>query len=171
MTELHAMRFPGESPGYRAARNDLLSAEIELRRRTEAVAEQRRRLPLGGELPADYEFEEWDEAGGAPRPVPLSSLFTDGLDTLIIYSFMWVPQDQGLPFVGPCPSCTSIIDGIDGSLPHITRRTSFAVAAKAPIASFRDHARSRGWRHARLLSPLGDRYNRDYGAEDEHGHQ
>ena len=171
MTQMHDMRFPGESPSYRAARDDLLRAEIDLRRRTEAVAHQRRQLPLGGEVPTDYEFQELDETSGAPRAVQLSRLFADGLDSLIVYSFMWVPREQGLSFVGPCPSCTSIIDGIDGSLPHITRRTSFAVAAKAPIEAFHDHAHSRGWRHARLLSSLPDRYSRDYGAEDQQGNQ
>jgi predicted dithiol-disulfide oxidoreductase (DUF899 family) len=171
LTPLHDMRFPGESSTYRAVRDDLLKAEIELRRRAEAVARQRRELPLGGEVQTDYAFEEWDEASGARRTVRLSHLFADALDTLIVYSFMWVPPEQGLPFVGPCPSCTSIIDGIDGSLPHINRRTSFAVAAAAPIDSFRNHARSRGWRYAHLLSSRLDRYSRDYGAEDEHGFQ
>ena len=44
----HQVRFPGESPSYRAARDKLLEAEIELRRATEAVAAQRRKLPLAG---------------------------------------------------------------------------------------------------------------------------
>ena len=64
---LHEVRFPGESDAYRAARDELLRAEIELRRRTEAVAEQRRRLPLGGEVRTDYSFTEWGTATGAPR--------------------------------------------------------------------------------------------------------
>jgi predicted dithiol-disulfide oxidoreductase (DUF899 family) len=29
---------------------------------------------------------------------------------------MVVPREQGLPFEGPCPTCTSIIDGIDARL-------------------------------------------------------
>ena len=49
MTEpLHTIRFPGESDEYRRARDELLAAEIDLRRRTEAVAAKRRNLPLGG---------------------------------------------------------------------------------------------------------------------------
>ena len=42
------IRFPGESEEYRAAREELLRAEIELRRHTERVAAQRRALPPGG---------------------------------------------------------------------------------------------------------------------------
>jgi predicted dithiol-disulfide oxidoreductase (DUF899 family) len=44
------------SDEYRAARDALLDEKIALRRHAEAVAERRRRLPLGGELffaPAD----------------------------------------------------------------------------------------------------------------------
>ena len=54
----HEVRFPGESAAYRAARDKLLDAEIELRRATESVAAQRRALPPGGEIPEDYVFEE-----------------------------------------------------------------------------------------------------------------
>jgi hypothetical protein len=54
--ELHDARFPGESSGCREARNQLLEAEIELRRRIEEVAALRRKLPLGGAVPVDYEF-------------------------------------------------------------------------------------------------------------------
>jgi predicted dithiol-disulfide oxidoreductase (DUF899 family) len=167
---LHDFRFPGESEEYRRARDELLGAEVELRRQIERVAAQRRALPLGGSLQSDYEFDEWDAAAGSSKRVRLSELF-DGKDTLFLYSFMIVPAEQGLPFVGPCPSCTSIVDGIDGAVPHITQRIAFAVAAKPPIADFRRHGESRGWRHARLLSAAPSRYSRDYGAEDASGFQ
>ena len=166
----HDFRLPGESEEYRRARDELLKAELELRRQTARVAEQRRALPLGGAVPTDYVFDEWDDAAGAPRQVRLSELF-GGHDTLFLYSFMVVPAEQGLPFVGPCPSCTSIIDGIDGAVPHITQRMGFAVAAKPPIEEFRRHGASRGWRHARLLSAAPSTYSRDYGAEDANGYQ
>ena len=48
---LHDVRFPNESEEYRTARDRLLTEEIELRRKTEAVAAMRRELPLGGEDP------------------------------------------------------------------------------------------------------------------------
>jgi predicted dithiol-disulfide oxidoreductase (DUF899 family) len=163
-------RFPGESEEYRRARDELLEAEIDLRRHEERLAVQRRALPLGGAVPTDYEFDEWDSAAGGPKTVRLSELF-NGMDTLFLYSFMIVPPEQGLPFVGPCPSCTSIIDGIDGALPHITQRMGFAVAAKPPIEEFRRHGQSRGWRNARLLSASPSRYSLDYGAENDNGYQ
>lgn len=162
--------LPGESDEYRRARAELLGAEMRLRAREERVAAQRRALPLGGEVLEDYAFQEWDAGADAARQVRMSELFGDK-DTLYLYSFMIVSREQGLPFEGPCPSCTSIIDAIDGELAHISQRMAFAVATKAPIERFREHAASRGWRNARLLSSAPSSYNRDYRAEDADGGQ
>ena len=166
-----AVSFPGESDEYRKARNDLLTAEIALRRQIEAVAEQRRALPPGGQPPADYVFTEWDAAACGPRQVRLSQLFAPGKDTLFIYSFMFNPDASGQPLRSACPMCTSMMDGLDGELPHITQNISFAAATKAPIEVFHTHAHTRGWRNARLVSTAGTSYNRDYQAEDDDAHQ
>jgi predicted dithiol-disulfide oxidoreductase (DUF899 family) len=164
------MRFPGESEDYRSARDRLLEAEVELRRRAEAVAALRRELPLGGRVQTDYEFQEWDAASGAPRSVRLSELFAPGKDTLFLYSFMFDPGVNG-PLEVACPSCTSIIDAMDGASRHLAQRINFAVATKAPIERFNAHARARGWRHARLLSSAGSTYNQDYNAEIDDARQ
>jgi predicted dithiol-disulfide oxidoreductase (DUF899 family) len=167
---LHDVSFPGESEEYRAAREELLQAEIELRRQEEAVAAQRRGLPLGGEVPTDYVFDEWDQHANAPSQVSLSELF-DGKETLFLYSFMFIPDEEGRPLGQGCPSCTSIIDAVDGEVPHITERIALAVSAKVPIEQFRVHAASRGWRHVRLVSAANTTYNRDYSAEKPDGAQ
>ena len=161
---LHRVRFPAETDDYRRARDKLLTAEIDLRRQVEAIAAQRRELPLGGEAPDGYTFDEWDATAGTVRPVRLLELFEHGKDTLFIYSFMFKPGPLG-PLEVPCPICTSIIDGIDGAVPHIAQQINFAVIAKAPIERFSAHARARGWRHARLLSSANTTYNADYQAE------
>jgi predicted dithiol-disulfide oxidoreductase (DUF899 family) len=166
-----APRFPGETDAYRRARDDLLQAEIDLRRQIELVAAQRRRLPLGGVVAVDYVFQEWDPIADAPRPVRLAELFEDGKDTLFLYSFMFVPGESGLLLEVACPSCNSIIDAVDGEVRHIEQPINFAVEAKVPIEQFRAHAGARGWRHARLLSSAGTTYNRDYGAEEPDGSQ
>jgi predicted dithiol-disulfide oxidoreductase (DUF899 family) len=168
---MHGARLPGESDEYRQARDELLKAEIELRRQLEAVAAQTRKLPLGGAVPSDYAFEEWDADREAARPAQMSELFAPGKDTLFLYSFMFIPGPANLPLEEGCPSCTSIIDAVDGAAPHITQRINFAAVAKAPIGQFRAHAQSRGWRHARLLSSAGNTYNRDYHAEQADGSQ
>src|ERR1700736_978442 len=87
---LRQPRFPGESAKYRAARNDLLKAESNLRRQLEMVAAKRRKLPLGGELPEDYLFEELTSSGAVSQ-VRFSELFAGGKGTLIIYNYMFGP--------------------------------------------------------------------------------
>jgi predicted dithiol-disulfide oxidoreductase (DUF899 family) len=162
---LHDTRFPGESDAYRLARDELLAAELELRRQVEAVAAQRRAMPLGGEVATDYAFAEWDATVGKVQQVRLSDLFAPGKDSLVLYSFMFKPGEAGLPLEVPCPLCTSIIDGVDGAVPHIEQQINFAVVTKAPVQDFSAHARGRGWRHARLLSSAGTSFNADYHVE------
>jgi predicted dithiol-disulfide oxidoreductase (DUF899 family) len=175
--------FPGESPDYRAARDRLLLGEIELRRAMEAVAAARRELPLGGPVKVDYVFEGAG-ADGAPSEIRLSELFEPGKDSLIIYSFMF-PRDPGdqtpgppvgetarLPLVeGPCPSCTALLDQLDGAAEHAGQNLNFAVVAKAPLPRVLAFARERGWRRLRLLSSAGNAYNADYFAETPDGVQ
>jgi predicted dithiol-disulfide oxidoreductase (DUF899 family) len=168
-TTLHTVRFPGETDEYRRARDELLESEIELRRQEEAVAAQRRGMPLGGEVPTDYEFEESAGTNGE-RTVRLSELF-GAKDTLFVYSFMFIPGPAGLPLEGGCPACTSIIDAVDGEASHIMQSVSLAVAAKAPIEQFREHGRTRGWRNVRLLSSAHNTYNHDYHTELVDGRQ
>jgi len=161
-------RFPGESAEYRRARNRLLQAEVRLRRQIEAVAAQRRELPLGGAVRTDYEFQASGPRDGETRRVKLSELFPPGRRTLFLYNFMF-PEAAGS--MTPCPSCTSIIDAVDGAARHIKQRIGVAVVAKAPIEKFREHARKRGWSHAQLLSSAENDFNRDYRAEDANGQQ
>ncbi len=161
-------RFPGETADYRRARNRLLNAEVKLRRQIEAVAEQRRGLPLGGAVRTDYVFESSAPGETGFKPVRLSELFAPGKRTLYLYNFMF-PERVGS--MTPCPSCTSIIDAVDGASRHVVQRINFAIVAKAPIDQFRAHANRRGWRHALLLSSANNTFNRDYSAEDPDGQQ
>ncbi len=158
---IHDVRFPNESAEYRAARDSLLEAEMALRRQAEAVAAQRRALPQGGRVPEDYVFEEGDDA----RPVRLSELFGDK-SVLLLYSFMYGPAMERA-----CPSCTSILDGLDGEAPHIHERAAIAAVARSPIGRFRAFARERGWRRLRLLSSANNSYNQDYHGENAQGAQ
>jgi predicted dithiol-disulfide oxidoreductase (DUF899 family) len=174
------IRFPGESDEYRRRRNELLEAEIELRRAIERVAAQRRALPPGGVVADDYTFAEVAENGGE---VTLSQLFRPGKDTLVIYSFMF-PRWSGdtrpapggetgrLPLAEtPCASCTSILDSLDGAAAHLAQVLNLAVVAKSDPSRIGTFARERGWRSLRLLSSQNNAYNRDYHAETSEGDQ
>lgn len=167
---LHVVRFPGESHAYRVARDRLLKAEIELRRQTEASAALRRALPLGGVVPADYVFDDQgdcpQEAQGTARQTYLSELFAGDKDTLVVYSYMFGPA-----MAAPCPSCTSILDALDGAMVHLRQRINVAVVAKSPIERIARFARERGWRHLHLLSSAHNRYNADYHGETADGRQ
>jgi len=176
-----ALTFPGESSEYRLARNRLLEAETELRRTIERVAAQRRALPPGGAVPDDYVFEAAASRGGE---VKFSELFAPGKDTLVVYSFMfprWSGDTRPGPAGGetarlplaetPCPSCTSILDSLDGAAVHLAQRLSLAVVAKSDPARIRNFAQERGWRQLRLLSSRNNTYNRDYHAETADGEQ
>ena len=158
-------RFPNETPVYRRARERLLKAEIGLRKQVETVAALRRKLSAGGVVPQDYVFEGLDTLTGM-RSVRLSELFAPDKDTLVLYSFMYGPA-----MAHACPSCTSIIDSLDGAAAHVNQRVNLAVVAKSPLPRILSFARERGWRHVQLLSSAGNSYNRDYHAEDEAGKQ
>jgi predicted dithiol-disulfide oxidoreductase (DUF899 family) len=171
-----SVTFPGESAAYRAARDQLLQKELELRRAMEAVAEARRALPAGGRPPEDYVFD------GEDGPVRLEELFGDVHSTLAIYSFMFPrwPTDETpgpttgatalLPLAeGPCPSCTALLDQLDGAAPHFSQRAAFAVAARAPSERLSAFKAERGWRHLRMISCGRNSYSRDYHGEVAEG--
>jgi predicted dithiol-disulfide oxidoreductase (DUF899 family) len=175
--------LPGESREYRAARDRLLEREIELRRAMEAVAALRRDLPPGARVKQDYVFQG-EGADGRPADVRLSELFEPGKDSLVIYSFMF-PRDPGdqtpgprdgatarLPLAeGPCPSCTALLDQLDGAAEHARQHLNLVVVAKAPLSRVVTFGRERGWRRLRLLSSARNSYNADYWAETPDGAQ
>jgi predicted dithiol-disulfide oxidoreductase (DUF899 family) len=145
------------------------------------VAAQRRGLPPGGTVSEDYRFEE---VGGQGGEVTFSELFAPGKDTLVIYSFMfprWSGDTRPGPTEGetarlpleetPCPSCTSILDSLDGAASHLSQRLNLAVVAKSAPERIAAFARERGWRNLRLLSSRGNAYNLDYHAETSDGIQ
>src|SRR5580658_2056107 len=138
----HSFRFPGETESYRQSRNQLLQAEVDLRRRVEEVAALRRQLPLGGQIPEDYIFDEGStdlNDAQTIRQVRLSELFQPGKDTLAIYSFMFGPKMKAA-----CPMCSSIIDALNATEVHATQRMSLVVVAKSPLDRLRTVARERG---------------------------
>ncbi|AKJ29275.1 hypothetical protein AAW51_2584 [Caldimonas brevitalea] len=173
--------FPNESAEYRAARHQLLSRELDLRRQMEAVAAQLRSLPDGGQVPEDYVFQRLG-ASGSPEDVRMSELFRGG-DTLMIYHYMFPRHSQDprpgptkgsmatAPLTeGPCPSCTALVDMWEGTMPHFEGLGgNLAIVAKAPIEQVAAFARDKGWKNVRLLSAGASRFRKDYGGDDAQG--
>src|SRR5579859_7811194 len=119
-----AKTFPAETIAYRRARHKLLRSEIKMRRQIEAVAAERRNLPLGGVVKTDYVFDGVGPGGSGSKPVHLSDLFAPGKTTLVLYNFMFPKEVGGME---PCPSCTSILDSVDGAALHVSQRINFVV--------------------------------------------
>jgi predicted dithiol-disulfide oxidoreductase (DUF899 family) len=178
-----SVTFPGESKEYRAARERLLEQEVALRRSMEEVAAARRELPPGGVIPEDYVFRGRGLSGDVTE-IRMSELFAPGKDSLVIYSMMFPrdPSDERpgpasgetarLPLAeAPCPSCTALLDQLDGAAKHASQHVNLVALAKAPASNVLTFAEERGWARLRVLSSGGTDYNRDYHAETEEGWQ
>jgi predicted dithiol-disulfide oxidoreductase (DUF899 family) len=133
-----------------AERLELLTAEKELTRRTDAVAAQRRELPWV-KIDADYRFDT--ERGTAT----LAELF-DGRSQLIVYHFMYGPDwEEG------CPSCSSVADGFDETEVHLRNHdVAFTAVSRAPLAKLLAYRERMGWQFP-WASSLGSEFNFDFG--------
>jgi predicted dithiol-disulfide oxidoreductase (DUF899 family) len=147
--------YPNESAEYRAARNALLSEEIELRRHIERVADQRRGLPPGGQLAKDFEFVS--ESGSTS----LSGLFSEK-DPLMVYSMMYGPQRKA-----PCPSCTSFLTAWNGIAVNLRERIAIVVTARSRIERLMEYRRQRGFGNLPFASDLSGEYTRTYVNSDD----
>ena len=150
LAQRNARQSPNESAEYREARQRLLVAEIELRRKNEEVAALRRALPVGGEVPQVYTFE------GPDGPVTLNELFGDK-HTLILYSYMFGPQRDE-----PCPMCTSTIATWQPKAQDLQQRVAFGVIARSPYARLAAWKQHRGWPEVPLYADLSGDYTRAY---------
>ena len=142
--------YPNESAEYRAARNELLVEEIELRRNLERVASHRRALPPGGEIPQDFDFIS------ETAPVRFSSLFGDK-HTLVMYSMMYGPQRKA-----PCPMCTSFLSAWNGIAVNLRQRVAIAVTARSPIERLIEYKNQRGFANLPFVSDSSGEYTRIY---------
>ncbi len=143
--------YPNDSAAYRAARTALLAEEIELRRRIERVAAQRRALPPGGKVAQDYEFTA--ESGARVR---LSEMFSQS-DTLVTYFWMYGPERER-----PCPMCTSFVGSLDLPARDIEQRVPIAIIGRSPIGRQLAFKRERGWRNLEFYATTSDDFARDY---------
>ena len=144
---LRQTRLTNESAEYRARREELRLAEIDLMKRRERVAELRRRLPPGATI-QDYVFQEGPAdlaAGDSPaRSIRLSELFSGPDRSVVVYHLMY-----GKKQANPCPMCTMWIDGFNGVARHLAQNVDFVVAAAADLVDLRQHARATGIRPSR----------------------
>jgi predicted dithiol-disulfide oxidoreductase (DUF899 family) len=117
---------------WQAARDALLAEEKDATRARDALAAQRRRLPM---VRIDKEYVFDGPAGKAGLP----DLF-EGRRQLLLYHFMFGPNQEA-----GCDGCSMFIDQV-GHLAHLhTRDTSFAIVSRAPIAKIESYRKRMGW--------------------------
>jgi len=144
---------------WQRARDRLLVKEKASTRTSDALAAERRRLPMVA-VEKDYVFT------GPRGNVSLLDLF-EGRRQLILYHFMYAPKVDGWPAAG-CSGCSMMIDQV-GHLAHIhARNTSFCIVARAPFARIRTYKRRMGWTIP-WVSSSGSDFNADYGLTTAEG--
>jgi predicted dithiol-disulfide oxidoreductase (DUF899 family) len=136
---------------WQAARDDLLAKEKEHTRLGDDLARQRRELPW---VPVEKEYR-FDTDQGTKS---LADLF-HGRSQLLIYYFMFGPSYQA-----GCPTCSSMVDGFDGLLPHLhARDLTLLLVSRAPLAKLQEYKRRMGWNIPWVSSANTD-FSFDFGA-------
>jgi predicted dithiol-disulfide oxidoreductase (DUF899 family) len=144
---------------WQAARDELLAKEKDATRARDALAAERRRLPMV-RIDKDYVFE------GPDGSASMLDLF-DGRRQLIVYHFMFAPDVDGWPSAG-CPGCSMVADQI-AHLAHLRQRnTSFVLVSRAPIANIEAYRERMGWTIP-WYSSAGTDFNLDFGLTTDDG--
>ncbi len=141
---------------WQSVRSALLVKEKEATLARDALAAERRRLPMVA-IEKDYIFD------GADRKVRLVDMF-EGRRQLIVYHVMFGPTwDQG------CVGCSMSVDNI-GCLSHLyARDTSLILVSRAPQTKLKLYQRRMGWTIP-WYSSYDTEFNFDFGVtvgEDE----
>lgn len=140
-----------------AARRALLLKEKALTRQRDALAAERRRLPMVA-IDKDYSFE-------TPQGrKSLLALFEDR-HQLVVYHFMFDPDDpppgRTHPYSEGCPGCSHVAD----NMPHLShlhaRDTTLVLVSRAPLAKIMPFKRRMGWTLP-WVSSYGSDFNYDF---------
>ena len=136
----------GTREQWQAAREELARLEAEQAERNEEVKRKRLELPW---VPVEKEYEFDTEQGRRT----LGELF-EGRSQLLAYNIMFGPEYTK----GACPGCSSLADGLDGSLVHLNHRdVTLLCFSRAPIERLAAYKRRMGWRF-----PYVSTYNSEF---------
>jgi predicted dithiol-disulfide oxidoreductase (DUF899 family) len=136
----------GTREDWQAAREQLAKLEAEQAQRNEEIKQQRLALPW---VPVEKEYELDTEDGKKT----LAELF-DGRSQLLAYNVMFGPDYT----LGACPGCTSLADGLNGSMVHLNHRDITLICfSRAPIDRLTAYKQRMGWEF-----PYVSTYNSDF---------
>jgi len=139
----------GTREEWLSARIDLLTAEKELTRRGDELAQRRQDLPW---VPVNKEYLFDTEDGHAS----LTDLF-QGRSQLLVYHFMFGPD-----YTAGCPSCSAIADGFNGIFEHLANHdVTLTAVSRAPLEKLQTYKRRMGWSFPWASSEKSD-FNNDY---------
>jgi predicted dithiol-disulfide oxidoreductase (DUF899 family) len=124
----------GTQEQWQAARNELAKLESEAAERNEEIKRKRLELPW---VPVEKEYTFDTEEGRKT----LAELF-DGRSQLLAYNVMFGPDYT----LGACPGCTSLADGLNGSLVHLNHQDVTLICfSRAPIEQLAAYKERMGW--------------------------
>jgi predicted dithiol-disulfide oxidoreductase (DUF899 family) len=136
----------GTSEEWQSARRELAKLEGEQAARNEEIKKRRLELPW---VPVEKEYQFDTEDGTKTLP----ELF-DGRSQLLAYNIMFGPDYT----LGACPGCTSLGDGLDGSLVHLNHcDVTLICFSRAPIERLVAYKERMGWEF-----PYVSTYNTDF---------
>jgi predicted dithiol-disulfide oxidoreductase (DUF899 family) len=136
---------------WQEARGELAKLEAEHAERNEEIKRKRLELPWV-RVEKAYEFDTED------GKKTLAELF-DGRSQLLAYNIMYGPDYT----IGACPGCTSLGDGLDGSLVHLSHRDVTLICfSRAPIDRLTAYKRRMGWQFP-YVSTFNTDFAFDYG--------
>jgi predicted dithiol-disulfide oxidoreductase (DUF899 family) len=119
---------------WQAAREELAKLEAEQAGKNEEVKRKRLELPW---VPVEKAYELDTEDGKKT----LAGLF-DGRTQLLAYNVMFGPDYT----LGACPGCSSLADGLNGSLVHLNHRdVTLLCFSRAPIERLTAYKERMGW--------------------------
>src|SRR5687767_11379889 len=139
----------GTREQWLTARLELLKAEKELTRQSDALAQQRRDLPW---VPVTKAYRVDTEKGNAS----LADLF-QGRSQLLIYHFMFGPD-----YTAGCATCSTIADGFDAFVVHLANHdVMLSAVSRAPLAKLQAYKKRMGWTFP-WASSFGNDFNPDF---------
>ncbi|MCW2863030.1 MAG: hypothetical protein JWP48_4738, partial [Actinoallomurus sp.] len=141
---------------WQAARDALLVKEKEHTHALDALAAERRRLPMV-RLKKDYRFTAPDGTA-----VGLAELF-QGRRQLVVYHFMLEPGQDS-----PCGGCASFTDNVADQSHLNARNTTLILMARAPQEEIDVIRRRMGWT-VPWFSSHGSDFNDDLGLDGGFG--
>jgi predicted dithiol-disulfide oxidoreductase (DUF899 family) len=144
---------------WEVAREELLAKEKDLTRARDALAAERRRMPMMA-VEKEYAFE------GPDGPASLLDLF-EGRSQLIVYRFFFEPGVGRWPESG-CPGCSFLADQV-ADLAHLNARdTTLAFVSRAPQPDIERWKERMGWQQIPWYT-ITDDFDADFGVAEWHG--